>query len=69
MTEITLEFIARRLDQLQADIGDLRDQNMVLTAMVGRVESAIGLLAIELRGTNGRIDRLLDRVQKIERTV
>jgi len=69
VTEITLEFIARRLDQLQADIGDLRDQNTVLTAMVGRVESAIGLLAIELRGTNGRIDRLLDRVQKIERTV
>jgi uncharacterized membrane protein len=69
VTEITLEFIARRLDQLQADIGDLRDQNTVLTAMVGRVESAIGLLAIELRGTNGRIDRLLDRIQKIERTV
>jgi hypothetical protein len=44
---VDLNFIARRLDNLGNDVANMRDDMIVLTAMVSRVESSVTSLVQE----------------------
>lgn len=46
---ITLEFLARQQQRMLDDIGSMRDDMQVLTAMVMRLDGTVGLVLTELR--------------------
>lgn len=64
---VTNELIYSVLQKMQADMSevkfDLRDLKMRMTA----AEEHIGSLVIAVSGTNNRLDRLTDRIERIER--
>ena len=66
MADIDLNFIAKRLDQLGADVANIRDDITVLTAMTGRLESAMASLVQEFRATHSQMARFNDRLRKVE---
>jgi len=55
--QVDLNFIARRLDQLGNDVANVRDDIVVLTAMVSRVESSVTSLVQEMRATHSQMAR------------
>ena len=49
MTEVTIDFLARRLERILDRIGTIEDQFTVLTEMVIRIDGAVQGLAAEMR--------------------
>jgi ubiquinone biosynthesis protein UbiJ len=66
MAEITLEFIARQLDRLTNDVAQRRDDLLVLTAMVTRIDNTLRALLDEVRAMHTQFARLNERVRKLE---
>jgi len=46
---ITLEFLARQQQRMLDEMGSIRDDMQVLTAMVMRLDGTVGLVLTELR--------------------
>jgi hypothetical protein len=63
---IDLTFIARQNERLVTDMAGLRDDMRVLTAIVMRTDSVLGTLLEEVRATHAQINRMNDRIRKIE---
>jgi hypothetical protein len=51
---ITLEFLARQQQRVLYEIGSIRDDTQVLTAMVMRLDGAAGLVLTELRAMHSQ---------------
>jgi len=66
MAEADLNFIARQNERLITDMASLRDDMRVLTAIVMRLDSAMGALTQEMRVTHTQMARVIDRVRKLE---
>ena len=64
--QVDLNFITRRLDQLGNDVANVRDDIVVLTAMVSRVESSVTSLVQEMRATHSQMARFDNRLRKLE---
>jgi len=62
----TLEFLSRQVDRVLDRIGAIEDQITVLTGMTMRVDGAVEGLAVESRGMYRLVDRLSQRVKKLE---
>ena len=67
---ITLEFIARRLDAIQTDVrtelGNVRDSITVLTGITIRLEGAVSGLTTEIAGLRSMVLDHDRRLRKIE---
>jgi hypothetical protein len=63
---VTLEFLARQQQRVLDEIGVMRDDMQVLTAMVMRLDSTVGLVLTELRTLHSQHQRLANRVRRIE---
>lgn len=63
---ITLEFIARQQQRVLEEIGVVRDDMQVLTAMVMRLDGTVGLVLTELRAMHSQHQRLANRVRRLE---
>jgi hypothetical protein len=50
---VTLEFLARQQQSVLDEIGTMRDDMQVLTAMVMRLDGTVGLVLTELRTMQG----------------
>jgi hypothetical protein len=68
-----LEFLARRqqrlLDEMgsmRGEVGSMRDDMQVLTAMVMRLDGTVGLVLTELRAMHSPHQRLANRVRPLE---
>lgn len=73
MTEIDLNFLARQMERLTTEVGSLRDDMRVLSAMVLRLdnsrdrqEALLSDMLHELRAMHAQYDRMNDRVRKLE---
>ena len=73
MTEYTLEFIARQNEKILAELADMRDNYIVVTGMLTRIEAR--MVAVETRmasletsvnALTRHIDRIGDRIRKLE---
>ena len=64
--QVDLNFIARRLDQLGNDVANMRDDIVVLTAMVSRLETSVTSLVQEMRATHSQMARIDNRLRKLE---
>ena len=63
---ITLEFLARQQQRVLDEIGTMRDDMQVLTAMVMSLDGTVGLVLTELRAMHGQHQRLANRVRRLE---
>jgi len=63
---ITLEFLARQQQRVLDEIGVVRDDMQVLTAMVMRLDGTVGLVLTELRAIHSQHQRLANRVRRLE---
>ena len=64
--QVDFNFIARRLDQMGNDFANVRDDIVVLTAMVSRTEASITSLVQEMRATHSQMARFDNRLRKLE---
>jgi hypothetical protein len=64
--QVDLNFIAGRLDQLDVDVVNMRDDITVLTAMVTCVEGSVSSLVQEMRVTHSQMARFDNRLRRIE---
>ncbi len=62
--QVDLNFIARPLDQMGNDMANMRDDLVVLTAMVTRLEASVTSLVQEMRAT--QMARFDHRLRKLE---
>jgi hypothetical protein len=70
---ITIEVLARQrqrlLDEMgsmRGEVGTMRDDMQVLTAMVMRLDGTVGLVLTELRAMHSQHQRLANRVRRLE---
>jgi hypothetical protein len=63
---IDLAYIGRALQRLNADIGSLRDDMAVLTAIVMRQDTTLSTLLTEIRAMHAQHSRLANRVRAVE---
>ena len=63
---ITLEFLARQQQRMLDEMGSMRDDMQVLTAMVLRLDGTVGLVLKELRAMHSQHSRLANRVRRLE---
>jgi len=63
---ITLAFIGETLCRLVNDVGSLRDDMTVLTAIVQRWDGTVSGLVNEIRATHAQQSRLANRVRELE---
>lgn len=63
---ITLEFLARQQQRMLEEMGSMRDDMQVLTAMVMRLDGTVGLVLTELRAMHSQHQRLANRVRRLE---
>ena len=63
---ITLEFLARQQQRMLDEMGSMRDDMQVLTAMVMRLDGTVGLILTELRAMHSQHQRLANRVRRLE---
>ncbi len=63
---ITLEFLARQQQRMLDEMGSVRDDMQVLTAMVLRLDGTVGLVLTELRAMHSQHQRLANRVRRLE---
>lgn len=66
--EPTLAFIARQNERALNELGSLRDDMNVLTAMVLRLDGTVTALLTEIRTTHQQTARMNDRIRKLEDT-
>jgi hypothetical protein len=64
--QVDFNFIARRLDHLGNDVANIRDDIVVLTAMVSRLEGSVTSLVQEMRATHSQMARFDNRLRKLE---
>jgi hypothetical protein len=68
MTEnVTNELIYSVLQKMQADMSEMKFDMRDIKARMTMVEEHTGSSIIAISGVNGRLDRLVDRVERIER--
>ena len=63
---VDLALLARLLRQLTIDVGSLRDDMRVLTALVLRMDATLTGLPTEVRAIHGQHSRTIDRVRALE---
>ncbi len=63
---ITLEFLARQQQRMVDEMGSMRDDMQVLTAMVMRLDGTVGLVLTELRAMHSQYQRVASRVRRVE---
>ena len=66
MAEPDFNFLARQDERILTEIGSLRDDMGVLTAIVTRLDGSQAAMLQELRAHNAQIARLADRIRKLE---
>jgi len=66
MTDADVSFLARQTERLMTDVGSLRDDVAVLTAIVLRLDGSMTALLQEMRATHAQIGRMNDRIRKLE---
>lgn len=66
MADINLDFLARQMERVLTGIGSLRDDMSVLTALSLRLDATMTGVQQELRATHKQIQRMNDRVRKLE---
>ena len=66
MAEPDFNFLARQNERILTEIGSLRDDMGVLTAIVTRLDGSQAAMLQELRAHNAQIARLADRIRKLE---
>jgi hypothetical protein len=66
MAEPDLSFIARQIERTLTEIGSLRDDMGVLTAIVLRLDGSHTALLQEIRALHSQISRMNDRIRKVE---
>ena len=66
MADINLDFLARQMERVLTEIGSLRDDMSVLTALSLRLDATMTGVQQELRATHTQIQRMNDRVRKLE---
>lgn len=66
MADINLDFLARQMERVLTEIGSLRDDMSVLTALSLRLDATMTGVQQELRATHKQIQRMNDRVRKLE---
>ena len=66
LTDPDLNFLARQNGRILTEIASLRDDMIVLTAMVMRLDGSHAALLQETRATHAQITRMNDRVRKLE---
>jgi hypothetical protein len=69
MTEPDFKFLTRQNERIINDLAHMRDSLDVLTAMVLRLETSIITLITELRAMQRQINRMNDRIVKLETEV
>jgi len=65
-TPITLEFLAQQQGRILSEIGILRDDMMVLSAIVRRMDATMAGMLEEIRAVHAQHARLDHRVAQIE---
>ena len=68
MDDIDLAFLSRQLDRVLDRIGGVEEQIVVLTGITRRLDGAVEGLTIEMRGMYALLNRLAERVRKLEDT-
>ncbi len=63
---VNLELIGHKLDQLIQDNGIFRDDMRVQSAIIMRLDTTVTALLNEIRAMHAQVDRLADRVRKVE---
>lgn len=63
---ITLEFLARQQTQVLTELGTLRDDVQVLTAIVQRLDGTLSGAVAEIRAMHAQYSRLTNRVRLME---
>jgi hypothetical protein len=66
MPDINLDFLARQMERVLTEIGSLRDDMSVMTALALRLDATMTGVQQELRATHNQIQRMNDRVRKLE---
>jgi hypothetical protein len=66
MPDINLDFLAHQMERVLTEIGSLRDDMSVLTALALRLDATMTGVQQELRATHTQIQRINDRVRKLE---
>jgi hypothetical protein len=62
---VDLNFVARQLQRLTADVASLRDDMHVLTSIVLRQDGTLTALLGETRATHTQIQRMNDRIRRL----
>lgn len=63
---VDLNFLAEQNRRIIADMGSLRDDLNVLTSIVLRLDGTVTGLLAETRATHTQIQRLAERVRRLE---
>jgi hypothetical protein len=66
MAKVDLEFLARQIERMINDLAGLKDDVMVLTARVERLDATVHSLVVEVRAMHSRHERLVRRVDRLE---
>ncbi len=66
MSEVTPDLIYAVLQKMQADMAELKFDVRDLKVRMTMVEEHLGSSIIAISGVNSRLDRLNDRVERIE---
>ncbi|TGX55957.1 hypothetical protein E5A73_02250 [Sphingomonas gei] len=64
---VTNELIYSVLQKMQVDVSELKFDVRDLKVRVTAAEEHVGSLVIAVSGTNNRLDRLTDRIERIDR--
>lgn len=68
MADIDFAFIARQNERLLTELGALRDEVRVQSAITIRLDSTMNALLTEVRETHIQIGRMNDRIRRLEET-
>jgi hypothetical protein len=66
LADADLNFLARQNERILTEVGTLRDDVAVLTAMVMRLDGSYLTLLQETRATHAQVARMNDRSRKLE---
>jgi hypothetical protein len=66
MTDVDLNFLAHQIERLITEVSSLRDDMGVSTAVVMRLDGTQSAMLQELRAIHTQINRMNDRVRKLE---
>ena len=68
MAEADLSLVMRLQERLVDEVAALRDDMRVVTAIVMRIDGSLGALTAEFRATHAQMQRMNDRLRKLEET-